>query len=328
MNLLKSFRMALVASYAIVAASVGFAQTQPWPTRTVRLVVSFPAGGGTDGAARLFAERFSAVIGQPVVVENRAGASGTIGAMSVVRAEPDGYTLLFCGESEMSIAPVTMKDLPYNPLVDLIPIALIGVVPYILVANAQFPPNTVAELVAYAKQNPGKVNYSSFGKNSSNHLAGEEFRLATGIDVVHVPYKGSAPSIADLLGGRVQYTFDTPASTFQHIKAGKLKAIATGTPERLPSAPNLPTMSEAGLPGFLSGTYWGLLAPAKTPKEIVDRIYAATVTTLQSPQLQAAYRERDITPAKVTSPDQFREFIARELDKWRKLVASGSITPE
>jgi tripartite-type tricarboxylate transporter receptor subunit TctC len=183
-------------------------------------------------------------------------------------------------------------------------------------------------LITYAKEHPGQVNYSSFGKNSSNHLVGEEFRAAAGIDVVHIPFKGSAPSITELIAGRVQYTFDTPASTFQHIKTGKLKAIATGTAERLPSAPDIPTLSEAGLAGFLSGTYWGLLAPAKTPKAIVDRIYAATVATLQKPELQAAYRQRDITTARVTSPDEFREFIQHEIDKWRALVASGSITPE
>ncbi len=317
----------------IVAAMVGctgatWAQSGGYPNKAIKMVVSFPPGGGTDGAGRLFAERFAAALGQPVVVENRAGASGTIGAHSVVRAEADGYTVLFSGETELTIAPITMKGLAYDPRVDFQPITMIGEVPFILVANPKFPPNTVAELIAYAKANPTSVSYSSFGNNTSNHLVTERFKAAAGIKVTHIPYKGSAPSVTDLVGGHVQFTFDTPASTFQLVNTQRLKLIAVGSPQRLPTAPNTPTLSEAGLPGFVASTYWGLLAPAKTPKAIVDVLSTAAIKALASVDLKNAYQSRDILPSRASTPEAFGQFIVAELAKWRALVSAGSIVPE
>ena len=322
MNLRRIFLLAL-ASLPLVA----YGQAPDWPTRTIRMVVAYPPGGSTDIAARLLAERLSKTIGAQVIVDNRGGAGGTIGAQAVVRAEPDGYTLLFAASPEVSIAPITVKALAYDPVKDLQPITLVGQVPFFLVANPAFPPNTLQELIAYGKANPGKVNYSSFGNNTSNHLVGELFKATAGIDAVHVPYKGSGPSIVDLMAGQVQYTFDTPAATWTQVKAGKLKAIAVTTTARLPSAPNVPTMGEAGLPGFVGGTWFGLLAPAKTPRPVIDRLNAEVAAVLHSPQFRKVFEERDIIPGG-DSPEEFGRFIAAEVTKWRTLAARIGLQPQ
>ncbi len=193
-------------------------------------MVAYPPSGSTDVAGRLLADRLSASLGQQVLVENRAGAGGMIGALSVVHAEPDGYTLLLAASPEVSIAPVTVKSMQYDPLKDLRPITLVGQVPFLLVASTSFAPNTLAELIAYAKAHPGQLNYSSFGNNTSNHLTGELFKVSAGIGATHVPYKGSGPSIIDVIGGQIQYTFDTPPAVMAQVRAGKLKALAVATP--------------------------------------------------------------------------------------------------
>jgi tripartite-type tricarboxylate transporter receptor subunit TctC len=320
-------RFFLLALLAVLLPATAAAQTDAWPSRPIHMVVGYPPGGSTDIAGRLLAARLAARLGQPVIVENRAGAGGTIGAQSVVRAEPDGYTILLAASPEVSIAPVTLKSLAYDPVKDLAPITLVGQVPFFLVANPAFPPNTLQELIAYAKANPGKVNYSSFGNNTSNHLVGELFKATAGIDTVHVPYKGSGPSIVDLMAGQVQYTFDTPAATWTQVKAGKLKAIAVTTTARLPSAPNVPTMGEAGLPGFVGGTWFGLLAPAKTPRPVIDRLNAEVAAVLHSPQFRKVFEERDIIPGG-DSPEEFGRFIAAEVTKWRTLAARIGLQPQ
>ncbi len=321
--------LAKVLTLCVVTLAAPFALAQPaaWPTKPVKIVIAYPPGGSTDIAGRLLAEKLTKNLGQQFVVENRGGAGGTIGALSVVRADPDGYTLLLAASPEVSIAPTTVKALPYDPVKDLTPITLVGTVPFFLVAYPGFPPNTLPELIAYAKANPGKVNYSSYGNNTSNHLVGELFKATAGIETVHIPYKGSGPSITDLMGGQVQYTFDTPAATLGHVKAGKLKAIAVATPQRITNAPNVPTMSEQGLVGFVGGTWFGLLAPAKTPRPIVDKIHADVVAALNSPDLRKSFEDKDIIPGG-NSQEEFGQFIQKEVAKWRDLAAKVGITAE
>ena len=311
---------------AMLVPGLAIAQATAWPNKPVRFVVSWPPGGGADSVGRLVAERLTKSLGQQVIVDNRAGAGGTIGTLAVVRAEPDGYTLLFAAPSELSVAAATVKGLQYDPVKDLQPITQVMRGPYLLVAHPSFPPNTVAELIAYAKANPGKINYSSFGNNTLNHLYGEMFKSAAGIDTLHVPYKGSTPALNDLLGGQVQYTFDNLGVVLPLVKAGRLKALAMMAPQRLPTANTVPTLAEAGL-DMGSGTWLGLLAPAKTPKPIVDRLRAEVVTALNSPELRKTFEERSIVPVGDT-PEEFGRLIQRETTQWRELVAKIGLKSE
>ncbi|MBT2304234.1 tripartite tricarboxylate transporter substrate binding protein [Variovorax paradoxus] len=322
-------RRSLLTAFLLAAALPGAAAAQNgnWPARPIRLVIAYPPGGSTDIAGRLLAEALGRRLGQQIVVDNRAGAGGTVGALSVVRAAPDGYTLLLAASPEVSIAPTTMKAMPYDPVKELQPIALVGQVPFFLVVNPALQAANLQEFIAYAKANPNKLNYASFGNNTSNHLAGELFKSMTGVDAMHVPYKGSGPAIADLIGGQVQYSFDTPPAVLGHVRAGKLRALAVATAQRLPGAPAVPTAAEAGLPGFVAGTWFGLLAPAKTPKAVVDRINAETVSLLASLELRKAFSDRDIVPAG-GSPEAFGQFIRSEVDKWKALAAKVGIVAE
>jgi tripartite-type tricarboxylate transporter receptor subunit TctC len=320
-------RRTFLLSSSAVLAPAAFAQAGAWPAHPVKVIVGYPPGGSTDIAGRLFAERIGRKLGQQFVVENRAGASGTVGAQSVVRAEPDGYTLLLAASPEVSIAPITMKALPYDPVRDLQPVTLVGQIPFFLVVNPSVPARTLAEFIAYAKANPGKLNYSSFGKNTSNHLAGELFKSLTGIQAVHVPYKGSGPSIIDLIGGQVQYTFDGPPAVLEQVRAGKLRALAVASRQRLPSAPDVPTFAEAGLPDFSGGTWFGLFAPARTPRALLDQINAESVAVLNAPDLVKAFGDKNIVPSPMTR-DEFARFVQSEVAKWKTLAAKIGIVAE
>ncbi len=312
---------------AALLASAATAQTPAWPTKPIKVIVAYPPGGTTDIAGRLLAERLTTSLGQQVLVENRAGAGGMIGAQSVARAEPDGYTLLLAASPEVSIAPITVKAMQYDPQKDLLPIALVGQVPFLLVAAPTFAPAKVGELVAYAKSFPDRVNYSSFGNNTSSHFAGELFKVSTGIKSTHVPYKGSGPSIIDVMGGQIQYTFDAPPAVLTQVQAGKLKAIAVAATRRLPQLPLVPTLAEAGLPGFTAGTWFGLLAPAKTPRAVIDRINSATVAALNAADFRGVYEGRAIVPGGGT-PEDFGRFIAGEIVKWQQLATTVGIKAE
>lgn len=320
-------RTFLLASVAAATHGATFAQAAPWPSRPIRLLIGYPPGGSTDVAGRLLAEQLGRRLGQQIVVENRAGASGTVAASAVVRSEPDGYTLLLAASPEVSIAPITMKAMPYDPVRDLQPITLVGQVPFFLVVNPAVPANTLEEFVAYARANPANLNYSSFGNNTSNHLAGELFKALTNTRGVHVPYKGSGPSIIDLIGGQVQYTFDTPPAVLEQVRGGKLRALAVATRERLASAPQVPTFAEAGLPAFSGGTWFGLFAPAKTPRPVVDRINAEAVSLLNSPELAKAFADRGIV-ASPQAPEEFGRFVQSEVNKWKDLAGKVGIVAQ
>ena len=318
----------LVAMFALaMTVAAPAAHAQAWPSKPIKMIVSYPPGGGAAVVARIVAERLSRSLGQPVVVENRAGAGGTIGTLSVVRADPDGYTLTFSAPSELSVAAATFKELPYDPLKDLQPVSQVMRGPYLLVANPNFPPNTMAELIAWARANPGKGNYSSFGNNTLPHLYGEMLKSNTGIDVLHVAYKGSAPSVADLVGGQVNYSFDNVGVVLPLVKAGKLKALAVMAPQRLASAPTVPTMTEAGVPGFEVGTWYGVMAPAKTPKPVVDRLHAELVAILAAPDMRKILDDRALVPLGNT-PEEFARALAGEVAQWKTLAAKIGLKQE
>lgn len=305
----------------------GIASAQAWPARPVKLVVGYPPGGGTNTVARLLAEHLSKSLGQQVVVENRPGAGGRIGALSVVRAEPDGYTLLFASDAELTIAQVTTKAMPYDPLKDLQPVSMAGRGPYVLAVHGGFAPNTLSELIAHAKANPNKVNFGSFGKGSQNHMIDERFKVAAGISTVHVPYKGSGPMIVDLLGGQVQYTFATPAATLALAKAGRLKVLAVAASQRLARADTIPTMAEAGLPGFTGGSWYGVFAPANTPRPVIARLNAEVVASMNSPEIRAALEELSILPTSST-PEELAELVRSETAVLRQLAARIGLEAE
>lgn len=304
---------------ATLSALVAPAHAEDYPAHPVRIIVAYPPGGSTDVSARILAERLTAKFKQSFIVENRPGAGGAIGANTVAKSPADGYTLLFAASPELSIAKLTTPDLPYDPNKDFAPISLVGQVPFILVANNDFPPNNIKELIAYAKANPSKVNFSSFGNNTSNHLGGELFSQQAGIKMTHVPYRGSAPSLTDLMGGQIQITFDTITAVYPLIRSHKIKALAVATPERSPLAPELPTVSESGLPGFVAGTWFGLLAPAGTPQPIVDKLAAETRSILESDAIRKDFASRGIQPSP-TTPAEMRTFVSGEINKWAEAM--------
>ena len=323
------FRSVLKAAISVACAipALAAAQGANFPDRTVRLIVAYPPGGSTDTAARLVAEHLTRSLGQTVVVENKAGAGGTIGAGYVAKAPPDGYTLLFGSAAELSIAPVTRLNLPFDTLRDFEPITLVGLVPFLLVTNPSVPAKNLKELITWIKANPGKVNYSSFGNNTTNHMVGESFKSAAGVEAAHISYKGSAPSITDLLGGQVQYTFDTITATLPHVRSGGLRAIAIALPERSTLVPDVPTLSESGLPGFTGGTWFGMLAPAGTPTVIVDKISREVAAVLKSDAMRKEFAEKGIERGGLT-PKEFGGFIKDESGRWTDLAAKIGLKPQ
>ncbi len=311
---------------ALLSAAAGAADSA-FPTRPVRLIVGYPPGGGTDIAARLIGQRLTPVFGQTVVIDNRAGASGTIGAAIVVNAEPDGHTLSFAASPEVAIYRALMKNPPYDSLKDFQPVTLVGRVPFMLVVHPSVAATSVKELVALAKAKPGALNFASFGNGTSNHLAGATFCAANGVNIVHIPYKGSAPAITDLLGGQVQMTFDTVPVVLPQVRAGKLRALAVATPKRSSLAPDVPTMDEAGVAGFYGGTWFGILAPAHTPSAAVQRLNKEIGTILHAPDVVQVFSDRGIEPVG-NSPAEFRAFIEAESRRWLKVAQDAGVKPE
>ena len=293
---------------------------QGFPSRPITLVNGFPPGGGPDILARQVATAASKRLGQPMVVENRPGASGTIGAGTVARAVPDGHTLLFGVGSNLAIGPATLKDVPYDPVQSFAPVVEIARGPYVLVVASALPARNVAELVEHAKRHPGKLNFASVGPGSPHHFAGELFRREAGIELVHVPYKGGGPAYAGFLAGEVQVFFDSMPGPQAHIQSGAVRPLAVTGPKRLAVLPDVPTFAEQGVQGVDVSFMFGVLAPAGTPRDAVLRLNAAIAESLADPEVRAAFARQAVEPSPGT-PEAFGALVAAEAKRWREIVA-------
>ena len=300
-------------------------QAQPaYPTRSVTLVVPFPPGGTTDILARLLANELGQQWKQTVVVENKPGASGTIFSEQLARAEPDGYTLMLTATHHV-INPSLYKNLRYDTRKDFTPIAEVAAVPNVLVVNPSFPAQDVQQLIAYAKAHPGQVNFGSAGTGGANHLSGELFKSMTGIDMVHIPYKGAAPALNDLLGGQIPVMFDSVPGVLQHIQAGKLRALGVTSLKRSAALPDVPTLDEAGVKGFEAMAWFGLYAPGNMPPALSKQISTAVLAALQSPQIKQQFAKQGAEPGTMSQPE-FAGFVNAEIDKWAKVIADAHIS--
>ncbi len=300
------------------------ASAQDYPTKPITLIVPFAPGGTTDIVAREVGQKISDALKQPVIIDNRPGAGGTLGAAGAAKAAPDGYTF-FMATVAHTMAPGLYKSLPYDFTKDLEPVGLVALTPNVLIVNPSIPVQSVAELIAYIKANPGKVNYGSAGKGSTEHLSGEMFRSMTGTELTHIPYKGGAPMMTDLIGGQIQMAIETSPSAEPHIRSGKVKALAVTTTRRSGAYPNVPTLDEAGVKGFDVTTWYALMAPHGTPPAIVKRMNAELGRALRLPDIGKRFEEQGVSAGNM-SPEQLAAFIRSETAKWAKVVKdSGAV---
>jgi tripartite-type tricarboxylate transporter receptor subunit TctC len=297
--------------------------SQPYPSKPVRFIVTFAAGGGTDLIARTVAPKVSEGLGQPVVVENRAGANGAIGADAVAKSAPDGYTVCVCAAGTLAVAPHLTK-LPFDPLKDLTPVAQLANSPFVVTVNPGVKAESLRELIALAKAQPGKINFGSSGNGGSPHLSTELLKIMAGIDMVHVAYKGLGPGITDLLGGQIQLMLADVNLVVPHIKSGKLRALAVTGANRSPALPDVPTVAEAGVPGYVAGTWYAVLAPAGTPSPIVSRLSEEIRKALAMPEVRSALIAQGVEPAGST-PAQLASFLHDEHAKWGKVIREAKI---
>jgi len=314
-------RLGIIAALAIAAAgALGAtgAQAQAWPTKPVRMINPFPAGGGVDAFGRPLAAKLSLTVGQQFFVENQAGAGGTVGATNASRAAPDGYTF-FLGAVHHTIAESLYRKLPYNIERDFVPVTVLSYVPNVVVVHPKHPFKTLKELIDYAKANPGTLNYGSAGNGTSHHLAGELFKTMTGVKITHVPYKGAGPMMQDLIAGQVDMAFDGMGTSASQIKAGKLRPLAVTTPIRAALIPDVPTMAEAGVPGYEVTTWYALWAIKGTPQAAIDRMYAETVKVLAMPDIKDIWAAQG-ADAGGQKPEEFARFVKSEIAKWAKVV--------
>jgi tripartite-type tricarboxylate transporter receptor subunit TctC len=307
----------------MLAAGAALAQA-PYPARPISMVVGFAPGGGTDTASRIIAKKLSENLGQSVLVENNAGAGGNIATEFVVKAAPDGYTILLGSVGTLAITPHLPPKQPFDPLRDLAPITMAVVFPNVLVVHPSVPANTLADFVKLAKAKPGVLNYGSSGVGNAGHLAGELFRIHAGIDIVHVPYKGGGPATTDLLGGQIAAIFATPASVVGHIKTGRLRALATTGPQRSLAMPDVPTIAESGYPGYEAVNWYAYVAPVKTPKEILVRLHQELVKVLNVPEVREQLISHGLEPQPGTA-ESLAKYIEREYATWGRVVREAKI---
>jgi tripartite-type tricarboxylate transporter receptor subunit TctC len=311
---------------ALVVSSVASYGQQQYPNKSIHVIVPYAAGGAADAVARVVSQSLSAQVGVPVVVENRAGAGGIIGSDLVAKAEPDGYTLLVTSLSH-TINPSLKKNLPFDTQRDFAPVVLMADAPNLLVVHPSVPVKTVAELIEYARANPGKLTYASAGSGTGTHLAAELFKVMTKTDLLHVPYKGGGPAAADLLGGQVQVAFATMATVLENARSGRLRGLAVTSSQRFAGAPEFPTIAEGGVPGYELSAWTGMFAPAKTPKQVIDRLAQEVAKSLHD----ATVKKRLLTQgaqAAVKMPDEFAALVASEIRKWKRVAEFSGLRAE
>jgi len=316
----------ILALFAGVVVST-VASAQDYPVRPIKLIVPYSAGGPADVVARVIGQRLGVVLGQTVVVENRGGAGGSIGGRVVATSDPDGYTLLFGATGPLVISPIVFKLPDYDPANSLVPVALVGTTSNILVVNPALPVHSVKELIAYAKANPGKLSFSSPGVGTPGHMIGEMFKLKTGIDMVHVPYKGGGNATQDVIGGQVQLTFENPAVSLPLARNGTVRALAVTSSARSPQIPELPTMIEAGVPDFVSVSFTGIVAPAGTPKAIIAKINSAVNESLKDAAVQGVLGKLAVD-IHGGSPEEFGAYLTHEREKWSEVAKAANISPK
>jgi tripartite-type tricarboxylate transporter receptor subunit TctC len=330
MNLLRHAAL-LAASLALTAAAHAQTPTGPgqaFPSRPLRLIVPFPPGGSTDILARALAQKLGEDLGQPVVIDNRGGAGGTIGAEAASKAAPDGHTIMMGHLGTLAVAPGIYRKLGYDPVKSFAPVALMALVPSVLVVNpAVLDVKSAAELIAVARANPGKLTYGSGGLGSSSHLTTEYFKLATGTDILHVPYKGIGPMLTDLVSGQISMGLNGAPAVMPHVNAGRLRALAVSSAKRLEALPQLPTLAEAGVPGFEASGWYGIVAPAGTPRAAVERLNAEVRKIVATPELKARLDNEGATAAAGT-PEEFGAFIVSEIDRWGAVLRKAGIQPQ
>jgi tripartite-type tricarboxylate transporter receptor subunit TctC len=316
--LLQALRLVAVAVLSVVAlTSQGAAQN--YPERVVRIVNPYPAGGSVDVTARILAQKLSDSVGQQFIVENRSGGGGNTGSDSVAKSDPDGYTLLFTAPGPLTVNQTLYSKLPFDPAKDFVPIALFATAPIVLIVHPGVAANNVQELIALAKGNPGKINFASAGNGTTNHLSGELFKSMAKIDIVHVPYRGAGPAMNDLIGGHVQMFFDLTPVVLPQINAGKVRALGAAGGKRASKLPDLPTIAEQGLPGFEVFSWYGLVAPAKTPEPVLDKLRDEVAKVLKAPDMIARLHELGLEPGTAFGKD-FSTFMAAETRKWAEVI--------
>jgi len=307
------------AAICALASIYGSAAAQPYPDRTVHIVVPYPAGGSNSIIARILAQKLTESLGQQVVVDNRAGANGNVGSALVATSAPDGYTLLLTAPGPLTSNTKLYSHLPFDPARDFAPVALVASVPIVLMVHPSLPVKTVGELIAYARANPGKINFGSSGNGSTNHLAGELFKSMAKINIVHVPYRGAAPAMNDLVGGHIPMLFDNMPAALPQIQSNRVRALAVAGAKRASALPALPTVAESGLPGFDASAWFGLVAPAKTPAPVLARLSKAVMEILKTPDVEQRFKQLGAEPGTLSGA-AFGAFLRAETDKWAKVI--------